>query len=110
MREAHRRAAWNPRDLIECHGTGTAVGDAVELGPALWSERTGVSEGGSTARRCVLGSVKSNVGHLLTAAGAAGLAKVLLALRHRTLPLPRAEPHRKFVPARKPLPGSLGPP
>ncbi|MFN4260416.1 MAG: beta-ketoacyl synthase N-terminal-like domain-containing protein [Gemmataceae bacterium] len=84
MREAYRQASWQPADvdLIECHATGTPVGDAVEFESlrALWGTD------GWQAGQCVIGSVKSTVGHLLTAAGAAGLAKVLLAFRHKTLP------------------------
>ncbi len=83
MRQAYAAAGWTPPEvgLIECHGTGTPRGDAVEITSlrALWGEAPAGS-------RAVIGSVKSNVGHLLTAAGAAGLAKVLLALRARTLP------------------------
>ncbi|MCK6486145.1 MAG: type I polyketide synthase [Phycisphaerae bacterium] len=84
MRAAYEAAGWDPTslDLIECHGTGTPLGDAVEVRSLreLW---------GATAdsnKRCAIGSVKSNIGHLLTAAGIAGLIKVLLALRERTLP------------------------
>ena len=84
MREAYRQAGWAPEDvdLIECHGTGTPLGDAVELESlrALWHQshwRPG---------QCALGSVKSNIGHLLTAAGAAGLIKTLLAMRDKQLP------------------------
>ena len=84
MRAAYRQAAWRPDevDLIECHGTGTPIGDRVELHSLdqLWRESD------ATDRACVIGSVKGNIGHLLTAAGAAGLVKVLLALRHETLP------------------------
>ena len=84
MRRAYGRAGWDPGDveLIECHATGTPVGDAVEFNSlsALWA-------GGPWEKgQCVIGSVKSNVGHLLTGAGAAGLMKVLLSLKHRTLP------------------------
>ena len=81
MAQAYERAGWSPSDvdLVECHGTGTPRGDAVEA-----SSLAGLWEGAE--RPCVVGSVKSNVGHLLTAAGAAGFMKVLLALRHRTLP------------------------
>ncbi|HEY9720825.1 MAG TPA: beta-ketoacyl synthase N-terminal-like domain-containing protein, partial [Oscillatoriaceae cyanobacterium] len=82
MRQAYDAAGWQPHDvdLIECHGTGTPTGDGVEVGSLreLW--------GGGADGRCVLGSVKSNVGHLLTAAGAAGLMKTLFALRAQTLP------------------------
>jgi acyl transferase domain-containing protein/3-hydroxymyristoyl/3-hydroxydecanoyl-(acyl carrier protein) dehydratase len=69
-------------DLIECHGTGTPTGDAVEVqslrelwGPSGWG-----------VEQCAIGSVKSMIGHLLTAAGAAGLIKMLLALREGVLP------------------------
>ncbi len=81
LRSAYAAAGVSPGsvDLLECHGTGTPRGDAVELSSldAVWR-----SEGAGP----VIGSVKSNVGHLLTAAGAAGLAKVVLALQARTLP------------------------
>lgn len=84
MRAAYDRAGWKPEDvdLIECHATGTQVGDAVEVASLrqLWSES---GEGGA---RCVIGSVKSNIGHLLTAAGGAALTKVLLAMQQETLP------------------------
>ncbi|KAF0126694.1 MAG: polyketide synthase family protein [Elusimicrobia bacterium] len=84
MRAAYRQSGLSPSqiDHIECHATGTPTGDPVEVDSlrALWGER-GWSEG-----QCALGSVKSNVGHLLTAAGAAGLMKTLLAFENRTLP------------------------
>lgn len=84
MRAAYREAGWRPSDvdLIECHATGTPVGDGVEIDSLhqLWAEEE------STAGQCVIGGVKSNVGHLLTGAGAAGLMKVLWAIRHQTLP------------------------
>src|SRR5262245_8498759 len=67
MRAAYRQAGWRPDEigLIECHATGTPVGDAVEFQSlqALWGDYPG--EPG----RCVIGSVKSTVGHLLTGAG-----------------------------------------
>ena len=84
MRAAYARAGWSPPDvdLIECHATGTPVGDATEFASLrqLWGDLRPADE------RCVIGSVKSNIGHLLTAAGAAALTKVLLALREETLP------------------------
>ena len=84
MRAAYDLAGWNPRDvdLIECHATGTPVGDAVEVASLrqLWGEA------GDNGERCVIGSVKSNIGHLLTAAGGAALTKVLLAMQEETLP------------------------
>ncbi len=83
MRAAYQQAGWQPQDvdLIECHATGTPVGDAVEVASLkeLWN-------GTEPKQQCVIGSVKSNIGHLLTAAGAAALTKVLLALQHSTLP------------------------
>lgn len=88
MREAYRQAQWAPADvdLIECHGTGTPLGDAVELESLhrLWHEVPGPHAW--NAGQCAIGSVKSNIGHLLTAAGAAGLIKTLLALRDGALP------------------------
>jgi acyl transferase domain-containing protein len=84
MRMAYDQAGWSPDDvdLIECHATGTPVGDAVEIESlrALWGDND------RTDGRCVIGSVKSNVGHALTAAGAAGLLKVLLAMANQTFP------------------------
>ncbi len=84
MRAAYDRAGWHPGDvdLIECHATGTPVGDATEVASLreLWSTLP------SQTGPCIIGSVKSNVGHLLTAAGSAALTKVLLAMHHETLP------------------------
>jgi acyl transferase domain-containing protein/3-hydroxymyristoyl/3-hydroxydecanoyl-(acyl carrier protein) dehydratase len=84
MSAAYRQAGWLPQDvdLIECHATGTPVGDGVEVASlnALWGA-TGWKPG-----QCVIGSVKSNVGHTLTAAGAASVIKMVLALRERLLP------------------------
>jgi acyl transferase domain-containing protein len=84
MRAAYDQAGWSPRDvdLIECHATGTPVGDSVELA----SLRSLFGESGWREGQCVLGAVKACVGHLLTGAGAAGLAKTLLALEKKTLP------------------------
>ena len=83
MRAAYQQARWQPEDidLIECHATGTPVGDAVEVASLkeLW-------HAAEQRQQCVIGSVKSNIGHLLTAAGAAALTKVLLAIQHQTLP------------------------
>ncbi len=84
MRAAYEEAGWTPQsvDLIECHATGTSVGDAVEVESLkqLWDSGTW------QAQQCTLGSVKSNIGHTLTAAGSAAMLKVLLALRNKALP------------------------
>ena len=84
LRLAYDAAGWEPEsvEFIECHATGTPVGDAVEFSSLnqLWSGRAW------SPGQCTLGAVKANVGHLLTGAGAAGLLKVLLSLRHNTLP------------------------
>ncbi len=66
---------------VEAHGTGTAVGDPIEV--AALSQAFGT---GATPSRCVLGSVKSNIGHADTAAGVAGLIKAVSALEARELP------------------------
>jgi len=67
---------------VEAHGSGTPLGDPIEVAALTQAFRT------RTARRgfCALGSVKTNVGHLNTAAGVAGLVKVALALEHGVLP------------------------
>ena len=69
-------------DYIEAHGTGTAVGDPIEtraLGAALGTQR-------SRHRPLLIGSVKSNVGHLEAASGVAGLVKAIHCVMHRTVP------------------------
>ncbi|MBL8756426.1 MAG: SDR family NAD(P)-dependent oxidoreductase [Planctomycetes bacterium] len=66
-------------DYVEAHGTGTALGDPIEVG-ALDAAFAGRS------RPLPIGSVKTNIGHLESAAGISGLLKVVLALQARTLP------------------------
>ncbi|HEY2784023.1 MAG TPA: beta-ketoacyl synthase N-terminal-like domain-containing protein [Fimbriiglobus sp.] len=84
MRTAYQNAGWAPPDvdLVECHATGTPVGDAVEFDSLreLWGPT------GWTPSRCSIGSVKATVGHLLTGAGAAAVMKVVFALKNKTLP------------------------
>ncbi len=67
---------------VECHGTGTPVGDPIEIA-ALTTAFRASSEAVGT---CAIGSVKSNIGHLDTAAGVASLIKASLALYHWGLP------------------------
>ena len=77
MRSALDEAGWEPStvQLFECHATGTPTGDRVEL-----ESLRAVYPGGP------IGSLKSNLGHLITAAGAAGLLKVLVGMREGTMP------------------------
>ncbi|MER7013149.1 SDR family NAD(P)-dependent oxidoreductase [Saccharopolyspora sp. NPDC000359] len=89
--KAHERAGTDPRTVtyVETHGTGTALGDPVEVDGLKSAFATLYQQWGEadpTAGHCALGAVKSNTGHLEAAAGIAGLLKVLLAMRHGTLP------------------------
>ncbi|WP_438018415.1 SDR family NAD(P)-dependent oxidoreductase [Sorangium sp. So ce315] len=86
---ALREAGVEPGSVtyVETHGTGTPLGDPVEIN-GLKSAFAELTPGGAPAERgafCGLGSVKTNIGHLELAAGVAGIIKVLLQLRHRTL-------------------------
>ncbi|PPK67116.1 SDR family NAD(P)-dependent oxidoreductase [Actinokineospora auranticolor] len=76
-------AGVGPTDIsyVEAHGTGTALGDPIELTGLTAAYRSASAEPGHWP----IGSVKSNIGHLESAAGIAGLTKVLLQFRHRTL-------------------------
>lgn len=90
IKAAHLRAGIDPRSLayIEAHGTGTSLGDPVEINglkmafEQLYAEQNYEP---ATAPHCAIGSVKSNIGHLELAAGVAGVIKVLLQMKHRTL-------------------------
>ncbi len=101
MEQAYRSAGWQPSDVdhIECHGTGTRAGDATELQSLVQLWKAASPDAGT----CAIGSVKSMIGHLLTAAGAAGMIKTLLAIKHQTLP-----PSINFeqAPENSPLKGS----
>ena len=84
LRKAYKNAGINPRhvDYIEAHGTGTILGDPIEA-DALGRV---VGRGRDDDKPALLGAVKSNVGHLESAAGAASLAKMTLALLNDKLP------------------------
>ena len=84
IRAALKNAGVEPAQVsyIEAHGTATPVGDAIEvraLGAVL-------GEGHSKERPLIIGSTKTNIGHMEPAAGVAGLIKVALALKHREIP------------------------
>jgi acyl transferase domain-containing protein/acyl carrier protein len=82
MKRAYARAGYGPETvgLVEAHGTATRAGDLAEL------ESTALVFAGAPRQRCALGSVKSQIGHTKATAGAAGLAKAILALHHQVLP------------------------
>jgi acyl transferase domain-containing protein len=84
IRMAQAMAGVDPATItyVEAHGTGTVLGDPIEI--AALSQVFAAQ----TTRKgyCALGSVKSNLGHLDTAAGIAGLLKTALALQHRAIP------------------------
>ncbi|NUA42751.1 Polyketide synthase PksL [Dickeya solani] len=88
---ALERAGWSPAslDYIEAHGTGTMLGDPIEIsGLAKAFSRINAQRGLNDERQpghCRIGSVKSNIGHLESAAGIAGLTKILLQMRHRKI-------------------------
>jgi acyl transferase domain-containing protein/NAD(P)-dependent dehydrogenase (short-subunit alcohol dehydrogenase family) len=69
-------------DVVECHGTGTELGDPIEV-QAL---AAAYAQGRSPEQLLQIGTVKTNVGHLESAAGLAAVAKILAAMQHRSLP------------------------
>ncbi len=82
IRRALHMAEVEPTSIsyIETHGTGTALGDPVEIEGLKQAFRT------DRSHFCGIGSLKSNIGHLDTAAGISSFIKTVLALQHRTLP------------------------
>ncbi|KHL19035.1 UNVERIFIED_CONTAM: hypothetical protein LK11_03935, partial [Mumia flava] len=70
---------------VETHGTGTVVGDPIEV-RALADAFTGLADEPLPAGNCAIGSVKGNIGHLGPVAGLAGFIKTVLALEHEQLP------------------------
>ncbi len=84
LREAYERVGIDPSlvDYVEAHGTGTKVGDPIEanaLGAVFGEHR-------QLGNNCLIGSVKTNIGHTETAAGIAGIIKVALALKYKQIP------------------------
>jgi acyl transferase domain-containing protein len=84
IRDACRQAGVTPAELdyVELHGTGLLKGDAIE------AKALGEVAGKHETRKhpCIIGSVKTNIGHLESAAGIAGVIKVALSLHHRQIP------------------------
>ncbi|MDE1462572.1 beta-ketoacyl synthase N-terminal-like domain-containing protein [Spartinivicinus poritis] len=95
IKSVYSQTGINPEDiqLIEMHGTGTQLGDPVEVEALVEAFQSFTDK----SHYCALGAVKSNIGHLLAAAGVAGVIKVLLAIKHRQLPptlhFEKANPH-----------------
>jgi FkbH-like protein len=80
---ALKKAQINPRTLsyVEAHGTGTSLGDPIEITGLMKAYQTYTTD----KQYCPIGSVKSNIGHLESAAGIAGLTKVLLQMKYQQL-------------------------
>jgi amino acid adenylation domain-containing protein len=84
VRAAQEAAGVAPDTIsyFEAHGTGTLLGDPIEVAGVTQAFRAGTDK----KQFCAIGSVKTNIGHLDTAAGVAGLMKTVLCLHHKTLP------------------------
>ncbi len=82
--DIYRRHGLNPAEfgMIEAHGTGTRLGDPIEVHALTEAFRQYTDRRGG----CAIGSIKTNIGHTMAAAGMAGIAKAVLALRHRRIP------------------------
>lgn len=97
------RAGIDPRTIghVETHGTGTMIGDPIELQALTGAYRAYTDDCGF----CGIGSVKTNIGHLQSAAGAAGLIKTVLCLQHQQLPptLNLDTPNPRFAFAQSPF-------
>src|SRR5262249_48625856 len=89
--EAYEKAQIDPATVgyIECHGTGTSLWDPIEiqsLGKAFSELYKRYNKVPGKTAHCGLSSVKTNIGHLETAAGIASLLKAVLAIRHKQIP------------------------
>jgi len=84
LQKIYQRSGIDPSlvDYVEAHGTGTSVGDPIEanaIGTVLGDQR-------NAEESCLIGSVKTNIGHLEAGSGAAGLIKLALSLHHGEIP------------------------
>lgn len=81
--QAWKQAGVNPKAIsyIEAHGTGTSLGDPIEIAALKHAFEGKVDQ----KQFCNIGSIKSNIGHCESAAGIAGLTKVLLQMKHKTI-------------------------
>ena len=86
LQDIYARAGIDPYTIsyIEAHGTGTSLGDPIEINGL--KKAFGLNPGQVREPLCAVGSVKTNIGHLETAAGIAGVIKTLLAIHHRRIP------------------------
>ncbi len=92
LQRAYQVAGVDPSEIqfIECHATGTEAGDSTEI--------NSLSTVFPDAEDLPLGSLKGNLGHLITASGVAGLLKIILAFEHKTIPgTPNATPNLKLI-------------
>lgn len=82
IKMAHAMAGISPETIsyVETHGTATRLGDPIEI------QALNLAFGNNKHKHCAIGSVKSNMGHLDTAAGMAGIIKTILALHNREIP------------------------
>ncbi|WDZ54630.1 non-ribosomal peptide synthetase/type I polyketide synthase [Paenibacillus polymyxa] len=89
MKEVYKKAGISPSDItyIEAHGTGTPVGDPIEANAIARV----VSTDRPKDKKCIVGSVKTNIAHLEAAAGVAALIKASLIIKHKQIP-----PHLHF--------------
>lgn len=109
MRRAFKMAGIAPEtiSLVEAHGTATLLGDPIEI------QALGEVFGTGKRKQCAIGSVKSNIGHLMETAGIAGLIKAALAVHHKTLPaslhFKEPNPHIDFEASPFYVPGETKP-
>lgn len=83
INDAIKQSGVNPKHInyVEAHGTGTAIGDPIEISGLTKAYRQYTDEN----QFCAIGSVKSTIGHCESAAGIAGLTKVLLQMKHQSI-------------------------